>query len=389
MSASLTDATFDPALPAWGHEVLGARLLTELPPPPPLPRLGRRVIFPGEVERAEVEVRSEFLTDDPFLLPPLRIWSVPGARVVQYPRTEGLAFAADGHLLAESFGNPKALPGNPYIQMDRRAVALRRDVALAGELARAALTHDSASHNFAHFMMVMLPRIVLLDAAMTGTPFLVPDLPDYRAKANANLDPAFLLGLDAVLPLSRGNAYRPTGEGLWRVEELILLSPGRRRWNLVAHPMVLAAFDRIAAMALARKGGGAVRRPRRIYISRQGATRRRIVNHDAVEALLARHGFETVQAERLDFLDQAALFAEAEAVVAPHGAGLANLLFNDGRARVVEFYLQGEPQYHFALCATARGCRYMPQACRKVSKVNDMEVDVDALGRGLDRLLAA
>ena len=76
-------------------------------------------------------------------------------------------------------------------------------------------------------------------------------------------------------------------------------------------------------------------------------------------------------------------------VVAPHGAGLANILFNRGHARVVEFYPAGAPQYHFALCAAARGCRYMPLACRVANRALDMEVDVERLAAGLDKLLAA
>lgn len=67
----------------------------------------------------------------------------------------------------------------------------------------------------------------------------------------------------------------------------------------------------------------------RIYISRAQATRRRIRNEAAVIETLAEWGFRSYQLEDLSVDDQIRLFADAEVVVAPHGAGLANIIYSD------------------------------------------------------------
>jgi capsular polysaccharide biosynthesis protein len=380
---------YDAAPGIAARAVPGSRRIEQVAPAMRLGGLAGRVLYPGERERLEVLARMPFLADRPFDLPPLEVWSVPGLRVVHYPRMEGVAITRDGALVRECWGSPRPTEANGYVRMAGRQAELRRGIDVTGRLPRGALSYDAASHNFAHFMMIMLPRIVLLDHALADTPFLLPDLPDYAAVIRPGLSNDFMRNLDAVFAPGRGNAYLPTGPGLWEIGEAFLLDSGHHRWHLAAYPPVAAALSALAEEATRRQPARPGALPRRIYLSRQGARRRRVENHDAVEAVLAAHGFQTVQTEQLGFMDQAALFAQAEAVVAPHGAGLANLLFNDGRARVLELYAEGEPQYHFALCATVRGCRYMPLACRRTSKQRDMMVDVEVLRRGLDRLMAS
>jgi capsular polysaccharide biosynthesis protein len=67
--------------------------------------------------------------------------------------------------------------------------------------------------------------------------------------------------------------------------------------------------------------------PRRILITRRGATTRRFVNEDELMRVLSPLGFEAVKLTQLSFEDQVSLFANAEAVVAPHGAGLINTIY--------------------------------------------------------------
>jgi hypothetical protein len=77
-------------------------------------------------------------------------------------------------------------------------------------------------------------------------------------------------------------------------------------------------------------------KPKRIYITRKNATRRKIVNEDKVFAILAEHGFIEVATEHMSFTDQVRLMQSAEIVVSIHGAGLANILFMNENTHVVE-----------------------------------------------------
>lgn len=75
---------------------------------------------------------------------------------------------------------------------------------------------------------------------------------------------------------------------------------------------------------------------RRLVLLRRGT--RSLVNEAELLETLEPFGFEPVRLEQLSFAGQRAAFAEAEAVVAPHGAGLANLIWRRGPCRVLELF---------------------------------------------------
>ncbi|GEM_PF-1633157 len=66
-----------------------------------------------------------------------------------------------------------------------------------------------------------------------------------------------------------------------------------------------------------------------IYISRAGARIRRLKNEEALLKLLASYDFIPYRLEELSLTDQINLFRRARMVVAPHGAGLFNIVFSD------------------------------------------------------------
>ena len=82
--------------------------------------------------------------------------------------------------------------------------------------------------------------------------------------------------------------------------------------------------------------------PRRIYISRAQANTRRLLNEDELMNFLNQLGFRRVFLESLSVAEQALLFANAEVIVAPHGAGLTNLVFCKSGTKVIEIF---SPQY--------------------------------------------
>lgn len=78
--------------------------------------------------------------------------------------------------------------------------------------------------------------------------------------------------------------------------------------------------------------------PKKIFIARKHAVRRRLLNEQDVAALLQDQGFETVYPETMNFRQQLALFAGAEEIVAAHGAGLTNIAFCPPGTRVLELF---------------------------------------------------
>lgn len=76
----------------------------------------------------------------------------------------------------------------------------------------------------------------------------------------------------------------------------------------------------------------------RIYISREQASYRRIVNEEEVVNYLQKLGFRSVKLETMSVAEQASCLAAAKVVVAPHGAGLTNLVFCSPGTKVIEIF---------------------------------------------------
>lgn len=130
--------------------------------------------------------------------------------------------------------------------------------------------------------------------------------------------------------------------------------------------------------------------PARVYVSRRDAAKRKIANETELEEMLTAHGFTCLTLSDLPLDAQVHLFANAEIVVAQHGAGLTNILFARPGTRVIELYTRGfmapSPFWTFAglagldyslvvcdLAAPSRGARGVANA--------DIRVDVQRLER--------
>jgi len=87
----------------------------------------------------------------------------------------------------------------------------------------------------------------------------------------------------------------------------------------------------------------------RVYVTRQDTRTRQIANERAVLDALEPLGFESYALSELSIPDQIRLFASAEAVVGPHGAGLVNLIHCEDAA-VFELFQDDHVQpYYFSL----------------------------------------
>jgi capsular polysaccharide biosynthesis protein len=131
-------------------------------------------------------------------------------------------------------------------------------------------------------------------------------------------------------------------DALYRPEKYIFLSfPTRRSSGYVPGPFVSRLREQVSH-------GEVASRTRRLYISRRKASHRRVRNEEALMRSLQGRGFRRYDLEDLGPQKQIQLFREAELVVAPHGAGLANLLFATG-ITVVELQASRNVAPHFYL----------------------------------------
>ncbi|QIZ71772.1 tetratricopeptide repeat protein [Oxynema aestuarii] len=139
----------------------------------------------------------------------------------------------------------------------------------------------------------------------------------------------------------------------------------------------------------------------RLYISREQASYRRVVNEGETIAYLSQFGFVKVSLESLSFREQVGLFSQARAIVAPHGAGLTNLVFCEPETRVIEIFSPQAISINYWAIANLRHLQYYyligkdlsefyrdrPQQRRRYPHplYEDICVDLEALREAIER----
>ncbi|MDX2246615.1 MAG: glycosyltransferase family 61 protein [Bacteroidia bacterium] len=78
--------------------------------------------------------------------------------------------------------------------------------------------------------------------------------------------------------------------------------------------------------------------PKKIYISRAKAPVRKVKNEEEIIQYASSAGFTSILLEDYSITDQIAMFAGAEAIIAPHGAGLTHLSFCKPGTKIIEFF---------------------------------------------------
>lgn len=120
----------------------------------------------------------------------------------------------------------------------------------------------------------------------------------------------------------------------------------------------------------------------KIVISRSKALGRRVINENEVMDALTPLGFSKYILEDLSYSDQVRLFAQAKVIIAPHGAGLTNLLFADNPI-IIEFFSSYVGR-EFANLSRGLGFKYGCLGCQLPpgevrQKEGDMIVDTKQL----------
>jgi capsular polysaccharide biosynthesis protein len=242
----------------------------------------------------------------------------------------------DGHVVADTLLHipDHSLPGE---RVDGGIVFGPSESTI--QLGRAAHLMSGGYDNYFHWMYDVVARSMLAEAIGPGA---APLFGIFRTSFHPST-------MDLLGP--SGTPRRGLGTGVSLEVEELLYVPGPTGFE--PHPCILPVFDRLLANA------GAGKPPtRRLYVSRANDERRKLLNEREVLALLAMHGFETVQLDGLDVRAQVLLFAEASHIVAPHGAGLTNLLFCPPGTTVLELLPSNYVNWCFRRTAALRHLRY-------------------------------
>ena len=166
--------------------------------------------------------------------------------------------------------------------------------------------------NYAHWLTRYLMRLALLEdeKSFSGLPLLAIDsLKPYQQESLA------LLGLD------EDRLIKVPRHSMVHCAELVVPTCLRTDGNSIAigARWLREKFSSVLQDSTPRSGN-------RLLVSRQDAPSRYMTKEEEVSKALSAYGFQTVRLSEHAFSDQIRLFADAEIVVAPHGAGLANMM---------------------------------------------------------------
>ena len=276
---------------------------------------------------------------------PELIARLPGGRVYG----SGIVLAPDGSSLARDvspdFGS------SPYGHWLQTYDRIRPPVRIEGAVAVIAVNLGSG---YAHWLLEELPRLLVL-------------APEERRSLIAHGGASFI---DDAFAFAFGESGNPLSSRVARVgrhthfecEQLIVLGLVGRPGEPT--PRVVELLSEFTAPLRRETGMTPSAHGERLYITREGAARRRVTNEGALWPKLEARGFQKLRLETLSWTEQINAFAQAREIVAPHGAGLANLVFCQPGTRVVEFFNRAYVNPYFWRLAALAGLDYRPVVSR-------------------------
>ena len=112
---------------------------------------------------------------------------------------------------------------------------------------------------------------------------------------------------------------------------------------------------------------------RKIYISREKAPKRKVINEDKLIDILIKYQYNIYYFEDMSFEEQIRLMNETKTIISLHGAGLTNMVFMQQKSNVFELRLYEDKHMNlFYSLANASNLNYFYQLCKGDGDNNDI-----------------
>lgn len=231
---------------------------------------------------------------------------------------------------------------------------------------------DNWSAGYFHWFTDALPRLMAVESFMDNHCILLP--------ADFKTCPYIVASLDLLnVPVKFFDKKRRLNVG-----ELILPGYTAKTGN----------YNKEFIQKVRRKftSSKTVHAGKRIYISRNNAAKRKVLNEAEVIATVKEYGFEICIFEEMSFLQQVHLMQETDILLGIHGAGLTNMLFMPERGKILELRNQSDARNncYFSLASVLGHSYYylVGQGDSPDTHVVNLTVDVarlKALLKGLEQ----
>jgi hypothetical protein len=307
---------------------------------------------------ASTEVRNYFESLQAIPPEPEFIATLPGGCVFG----PGIVLAPDGRSLARDVSTDFGKPFDQHWLLTYEK--MRPPVHVPGSCGAVAVT---LGEGYCHWLLEELPRLLILRGRL-------PEAVIMHTRTR------FLQEALAVEKFAT-RIIEATRYSHFKSDQLIIPSLIGRLENPSGHHVdLLTAFTEPLCTGKATTG-------ERLYISREKAPRRRVANENELWRHLEARRFTKLFLEELSWRDQINAFRHAKEIVAPHGAGLANLVFCQPGVRIVELFNREYINPCFWRLAGAKGLDYrvcisggagLP-ACDPQANRLDISVDIPAV----------
>lgn len=253
--------------------------------------------------------------------PPTFLAVIPGGRVCG---AKGAVIAPDNKLLWDlSMDYGITAAEHPLLQMKRLPPLQKYN-------GRLAVLTFCASQYYYHWMFDVLPRLYLLYSKKIKVDRIILNYNrcNYSNRAYPfQRETLSLLGLPEEKIVECHHLFH------LQAQQLVAPSPT----GYTGH-MPKWTCDFLRNMFLPKEQHRKLKGYERLYISRENAGVRRVLNEEKVVNILTNYGFKKIAPEKMPITEQISIFSSAKIIVSAHGGGLTNLVFCNPGTKVIEFF---------------------------------------------------
>ena len=326
-----------------------------------------QIVHRGKVQTLEEDIYWKFKKSDQRAVRENIVMTIPGGRVVD----DGFVVSPDATLLTD-FSIVPDVPTSqhPLLNSSRTLMPAKF---LRG---KSALLTAHGGRGYYHWMFEVLPRIELVRQAGWN----LNDIDKFIVNSQIT---RFQIETLQLLNIPRGKVVESHWHPHIVTDQLIVPSIPEYITPWVCN------FLRESFLK------SSTNKKRKIYIGRAKTAHRRVTNETKLIQVLSEYGFESVYLEEYSITDQAQLMAEAEFIIAPHGAGLTNLVFCSPGTTVIELIYPKSVKKLFWTLSSIMNLNYYylfaigeppPEGVDSYLNSEDMEVDLDKLTLLLEKL---
>lgn len=258
----------------------------------------------------------------------------------------GLLWIPDVAMLQQSMGSLPRLYGS------RRAVVDALRPLIRGHTTSPVVV--AARYSYYHWLIEVLPEVLHARAYHPDVRVLLPASPSAYVRASLEF-----------FDQSLASTAIETSDAIGGVD--VVLTPRWVNSGFVPPEDLTILREGIASRLRAVQKDGSP-----IYVSRRGTKNRAFSNESELEVALQARGFRVLRFETMAFADQLRACAETSLIVAPHGAGLSNIIAGSKPLHVHEIFPPNWTNdcyarlslclgfgYSYSMCSVERGCGTM------------------------------